>query len=264
MPFVTRGGVRIFYTDTGGGGRAVVLGHSLFMDQEMFAPQIAGLAPRYRVITIDSRGHGRTEDDETPFSYWDLARDAWAVVDELGVDRVVAGGTAHGSFTAARMALLARNRMDGLILVGSSGTAMSPQRRVGYREVTDAWIGVGSAALSPTIKLVSSLMIGGSVEDQKPWRDKWLSSDRTRIRLSADCLINRDSVLELLGDIRCPALVIRGTADQANSAEEVAELAAALGHPTKVHEIAGAALTPNLTHPEEFNRLLHTFLEGLP
>ncbi len=38
MPFVVSGGVRIHYTDTGGEGRAVVLGHSLFMDQEMFAP----------------------------------------------------------------------------------------------------------------------------------------------------------------------------------------------------------------------------------
>ncbi|NNH74787.1 alpha/beta fold hydrolase [Nocardia uniformis] len=254
--------MKIHYTDTGGGGRAVVLGHSLFMDQEMFAAQVAALTPKYRLIAIDSRGHGLSEDDEIPFSYWDLARDAWAVLDDLGLERAVVGGTAYGSFTAVRMALLARPRVDGLILVGSSGSAMSPQRRVGYREVTDAW--AGTAALAPTIKMVASLMIGGTAEDQKPWRQKWFTEDRARLRLAADCMIHRDSVLELLGDITCPALVVRGLADQANSPEEVAELAAVLGNPTTVHTIAGASLTPNLTHPDEFNELVLTFLDGLP
>ncbi|MEV6769633.1 alpha/beta hydrolase [Nocardia sp. NPDC051030] len=262
MPFVTRGGVRVHFTDTGGGGRAVVLGHSLFMDQEMFAPQAQGLAPDYRVIGIDSRGHGHSEDDGTPFSYWDLARDAWAVVDALRLERVVVGGVAHGAFTAMRMALLAQSRVDGLIMIGSTATEMGPRRQIGYREVIDAW--TGDAPLAPTIKMVSSLMIGATPEDQLPWREKWLAMDRGRIRLAAECLINRDSVLELLGDIPCPGLVIRGLADQANDPEEMAAMAAALGEPTTVHTISGAALTPNLTHPDEVNALLRKFLDGLP
>lgn len=261
MPFITRGGVKVHYTDTGGAGRAVVLGHSLFMDQEMFIPQAEGL-PDYRVIAIDSRGHGESSDDGPPFSYWDLARDAWAVVDDLGLERVVVGGVAHGAYTAVRMALLAQPRVDGLIIFGSAATAMTPQRQVGYREVIDAW--TGDAPLAPTIKMVASLMIGATAQDQKPWRDKWLAGDRRRIRLAAECMINRDSVLELLEDIRCPALVIRGLADQANTAEDVAELASSLGQPTTVHTIPLASMTPNLTHPDEVNPLLREFLESLP
>lgn len=134
MPFVTSGGVRIHYTDTGGDGRVVVLGHSLFMDQEMFAPQVQALTPDYRLIAIDSRGHGPSEDPGTPFSYWDLARDAWAVVDALGLEHVVVGGVAHGGFTALRMALLAHSRVDGLIVIGSTAAAMPARRKVGYRE----------------------------------------------------------------------------------------------------------------------------------
>ncbi|MFE3187488.1 alpha/beta fold hydrolase [Nocardia sp. NPDC059240] len=262
MPFASRGAVKIHYTDTGGGGPAVLLGHSLFMDQEMFAPQMAALAPDYRVIAIDSRGHGASEDDETPFSYWDLARDAWAVADEAGLDRVVVGGVAHGAFTAVRMALLAQPRVAGMILIGSSADAMTPQRRLGYREVLDMWI--SAATPGPTIKMVCSLMIGGSAHDQQPWRDKWAGAQRERVRLAGECLVNREAVRELLGEIRCPALVLRGLADQANSAEEVDDVAAALGNPTKVHTIAGAAMTPNLTHPAEVNALLREFLATLP
>ncbi|MFE3255718.1 alpha/beta fold hydrolase [Nocardia sp. NPDC059091] len=262
MPFASRGSVKIHYTDTGGPGPAVVFGHSLFMDQEMFAPQMDALAPDYRIIAIDSRGHGASEDDETPFSYWDLARDAWAVVDELGLERVVVGGVAHGGFTAVRMALLARPRVAGLIVIGSSAAAMTPQRRAGYREVLDMW--ASSATPGPTIRMVCSLMIGGTAADQQPWRAKWATAPRNRMRLAGECLVNRDSVHELLGDIDCPALVIRGLADQATSAEEVAELAAALGSPAPVHTIAGAAMTPNLTHPGEVNALLREFLAALP
>ncbi|MEU1203908.1 alpha/beta hydrolase [Nocardia sp. NPDC005825] len=262
MPFASRGSVKIHYTDTGGPGPAVVLGHGLFMDQAMFAPQIEALAPDYRIIAIDSRGHGETEDDDTPFSYWDLARDAWAVVDELGLDRVVVGGVGHGGFTALRMALLAQPRVAGLIVVGCSGTAMTAQRRAGYREVLEQW--TSSATPGPTIKMVGSLMVGGTVEEQQPWRDKWAAAPRDRIRLSGECLVNRDTVIELLGEIRCPALVLRGLADQAISAEQVEELAAALGNPVPVHTIAGAAMTPSLTHPGEVNALLRGFLAGVP
>ncbi|MVU78552.1 alpha/beta fold hydrolase [Nocardia sp. ET3-3] len=262
MPFASRGAVKIHYADTGGVGPALVLGHSLFMDREMFTAQMDALAPEYRVIAIDSRGHGDSEEDETPFSYWDLARDAWAVVDELGLERVVVGGVAHGAFTAVRMALLAQPRVAGLIVIGGSATAMTPQRRSGYREVFDAWIGSPNPA--PTIKMVSSLMIGATPADQQPWRAKWATGQRDRVRLAGECLVNRDSVLDLLGDIGCPALVVRGLADQAVSAEEVAQLAAALGVPVPVHTITGASMTPNLTHPDEVNALLRDFLAGLP
>ncbi|WP_327144473.1 alpha/beta fold hydrolase [Nocardia sp. NBC_01327] len=262
MPFVARGGAKIHYTDTGGTGPALVLGHSMLMDQEMFELQRAELGERIRLICIDSRGHGRTEDDGTPFSYWDLARDAWAVADHLGIERVVAGGVAHGACTALRMTLLARPRTRGLIVIGSAATAMTPQRRAGYREVLDFWTGYVLPA--PVMKMVSALTIGGTEEHRRPWREKWLAEDRGRIRQAADCVINRDSVLELLGDIDCPAMILRGVGDQATSPEDMRELAEALGGRAETHTIPGAAIAANLTHPEEVNALLRTFMDGLP
>ncbi|WP_067711047.1 alpha/beta fold hydrolase [Nocardia yamanashiensis] len=262
MPFVTRGGVQVSYSDSGGGERAIVLGHCLFMDQEMFAAQVAELAPEYRVITIDSRGHGASRDDGGPFSYWDLARDAWAVVDELGLEKVVVGGVSHGAFTALRMALLARPRVEGVITLSATAVAMDAQRRVGYTEVIDAWtIGTPFAA---TARMVASLMIGGTAQDQQPWRDKWLTGDRERTRMAAECSINRDSVVELLGEITCPALVIRGDSDHSARPFETDQLAAAFGGPVQTHTIIGAAMTPNLTHPEQVNALLRKFLADLP
>src|SRR5215831_16339805 len=61
MPFAELRGQRIHYEDSGGAGMPVVLGHGFLMDGDMFLPQVRALAPRYRVITWDARGHGRTE-----------------------------------------------------------------------------------------------------------------------------------------------------------------------------------------------------------
>ncbi|RDI43258.1 alpha/beta fold hydrolase [Nocardia mexicana] len=261
MPYVTSAGAKVHFTDTGGDGPAVVLGHGFFLDQEMFAAQAAALAPRYRVISIDARGHGLTEDAGEPFSYWDLARDAWAVVDELGIERAVVGGMSQGGFIALRMALLCPGRVDGLILIGTSADAYSPKQKVGYREIMDTWM--SAAPLAPIAKTMASVMIGGTTDDKKPWLDKWFASDRGRIRLAADCLIDRESITEMIGRIDCPATLVQGVGDQAFSHEEMVALADQLGGPARLHTIAGATHAVNITHPREVNEILSGFLSEI-
>ncbi|MGH8882190.1 MAG: alpha/beta fold hydrolase, partial [Stackebrandtia sp.] len=190
MPYTTSAGAKVHYSDTGGSGPVVLLGHGFFLDRQMFESQAVALAPHYRVVSVDARGHGLTEDDDIPFSYWDLARDSWAVLDELGVDRAVVGGMSQGGFTALRMGLLHPGRVDGLILVGTSAQAYSPKQKAGYREVMDTWM--GTAPLGPLARTMASVMIGGTREVQQSWIDKCVADDRTRLRLAADCLINRE------------------------------------------------------------------------
>ena len=52
----------------------------------MFDLQVAALAPDYRVITWDERGHGG-ETAAGAFSYWDSAKDVLGLLDHLGLDR---------------------------------------------------------------------------------------------------------------------------------------------------------------------------------
>ena len=249
------------YTDTGGSGPVVVLGHGFFLDQQMFDAQATALAPRYRVVAIDARGHGLTDDGGESFSYWDLARDAWSVLDELGVERAVVGGMSQGGFTALRMALLNPGRVDGLILLGTSAEAYSPKQKIGYREVMDTWM--GTTPLAPIAKTMASVMIGGTRADWQPWVDKWLDSDRTRLRLAADCLINRESITEMLGTVTCPAVLIRGISDQAFDHAEMETLAEALGGPAQLHTVDGATHAANITHPHEVNAMIARFLDEI-
>ena len=111
MAFAEINGQRIFYTDSGGDGPAVIFSHGFLMDHSMFDPQVAALAPEFRVITWDARGFGATEFDEKPFTYWDSAGDALALCDHLGIDRAVFAGMSQGGFLSLRAALLAPDRV---------------------------------------------------------------------------------------------------------------------------------------------------------
>ena len=61
MPFAPVNGQNIHYSDTGGSGTAVILGHGFLMDLNMFNAQVEALSDNYRIVTWDERGFGQTE-----------------------------------------------------------------------------------------------------------------------------------------------------------------------------------------------------------
>jgi len=97
MPVAEANGIEITYTDSGGEGPAVVFSHGYLMDHSMFDRQVTALAPQYRVITWDQRGHGGTRATGA-FTYWDSAADVLALLDHLGVERAVLAGMSQGGF----------------------------------------------------------------------------------------------------------------------------------------------------------------------
>ena len=81
MPTATVNGTDICYADSGGTGPAVLLSHGFLMDHTMFDPQVAALAPEFRIITWDARAFGGTRAAGS-FSYWDGAADALGLLDQ--------------------------------------------------------------------------------------------------------------------------------------------------------------------------------------
>ncbi|MFJ4656219.1 alpha/beta fold hydrolase [Nocardia sp. NPDC088792] len=268
MPFVTTDdGAKIHYLDTGGDGPAVLLMHGIFMDADMWAPQLRSLAPDYRVIAVDSRGHGLTEDPGVPFDYWRLAQDAWQVADRLGLDRIVTGGLLQGGWTGLRMALQQPGRVRGLILVGSRADAYDGfERPVFERVIMDSWI-LGDEPLEPLAKLIAVQQIGGDVErHQQFWVDKWLAGDRRRPLLAGRALIDREGIEDRLGEITAPALLMHGVGDPVQTRAKTEAMAGSMGGPARVETIDAfaAAHAVTWTHPELTDPLIRDFLAGLP
>jgi pimeloyl-ACP methyl ester carboxylesterase len=72
--FRTNDGVRLHYLEAGG-GKPLVLVHGFSQTAEQFKFQIEGLADRYRVITLDLRGHGESEKPNFGLKIHRLAED---------------------------------------------------------------------------------------------------------------------------------------------------------------------------------------------
>ncbi|WP_157388596.1 alpha/beta fold hydrolase [Nocardia terrae] len=268
MPYVTTDdGSTVHFLDSETDGPALLLGHGFFMDAEMWLPQWEGLADRYRVIAVDARGHGRTEDVGRPFTYWDSAWDGWRVADALGLDRVVVGGLSQGGFTALRMALLQPGRTRGLVLIGTTGAAYTEQEREGFeRAVVRSWVG-GTVPVEDIAPTMAAVMIGGDRDrHQRPWVEKWRAGDRARLAEAAHCLIDREDITALLAEITAPALLLRGIGDQSFTHEHLRVLADGLGGPAELKTISAvtAAHVCNLTHPELVTPEIRAFLDGLP
>jgi pimeloyl-ACP methyl ester carboxylesterase len=76
----------------------------------------------HRVVAYDARGHGRSSPAPHPDAYdhEDLALDAFAVLDALGIGRAVLAGASMGAHTLLRMALRRPERVAGLVVITPS------------------------------------------------------------------------------------------------------------------------------------------------
>ena len=105
--------------DERGGGEPLVLLHGGAVDSRFFEHNVGPLSERFRVITTDLWGHGRTADREGPFSFESFATDVAELIEQ------VVGGPAHvlGHSIGADVALVLALRRPDLIrrLVNTSG-----------------------------------------------------------------------------------------------------------------------------------------------
>jgi pimeloyl-ACP methyl ester carboxylesterase len=266
MPTVRAGGTDIWYADSGAGAAddarlPVVLSHGFLMDHEMFAPQLAALAPEFRVITWDQRGHGGTRAGG-PFSYWDSARDLLGLLDALGLERAVLGGMSQGGFVSLRAALLAPARAAGLVLIDSQAGQEDPALAPSYAKMHETWLAAGPA---PVQDIVAAIILGpAELVDPAPWFAKWAAQDTDQLTFAFRCLMDRDDITARLAELSCPALILHGTADAAIPLRQAAELRAGLAGPARLVPVENGSHASNLSHPDAANRAILEFLRSLP
>lgn len=261
MPYAEVNGQKLYFEDTGGDGPPIVLSHGFLMDHEMFAPQVAELREVYRVVTWDERGFGATEFDGQPFSYWDSARDLFALLDVLGIERAVLGGMSQGGYLSLRAALLQPDRVRALVLIDTQAPPESPDKIAEYRVMIDTWVEHGY--LDDLASVVAGLIIADPVVEPA-WKAKWQEWDPARMHTAGGALLDRDDISDRLEELAMPVLLVHGTEDAAIPVSRAHEICAAVSDCRGVIEVAGAAHAANLTHPELVNPAIRDFLEGLP
>lgn len=261
MPFTEANGQRLYYEDSGGPGLPLVLSHGMLMDHEMFAPQVAALGRRYRVLTWDQRGHGLTETTPNDFSYWDSADDLRILLDRLGIERAVLGGMSQGGFLSLRFALRWPERVVALVLMATQAGTEEPEKLQQYQAMADVWITEGPSDV--LAEAIASIIIGIGSPESPTWIARWKARPPATMRQIFRTLVTREDITDRLGEIRTPALVIRGEQDLAIEFWRARALAGGLPDARGLLQVPGAGHAANLTHPEPVNEALGRFLEEL-
>jgi len=117
--------VKLFVQDVGQ-GQPVVLLHGWALGHELWDRQVHEIASSgMRAVAIDLRGHGASSKPLDGYRVERLADDVVAVIESLGLGRVVLVGWSIGGLTAFRLASARPDLVERLVLVSSNGVAAS-------------------------------------------------------------------------------------------------------------------------------------------
>jgi pimeloyl-ACP methyl ester carboxylesterase len=106
-------GIRIWYA-TFGNGDPVLLLHGGLANSNYWGELVRALAPTYRVIVMDSRGHGRSTRDAKPFGYDLMASDVIGLLDYLKIKQVALIGWSDGAIIGLDIAMHHPERLSKL------------------------------------------------------------------------------------------------------------------------------------------------------
>ncbi len=123
MPFAIRESVRLYWKLDGALDLPVlVLLNSIGTDMALWETSVPHLLPAFRLLRIDTRGHGASDAPDGDYSLAMLADDVVAVMDAAGVQSAAVAGVSLGGMIAMELALKHPTRVTALALVCTSAT----------------------------------------------------------------------------------------------------------------------------------------------
>jgi pimeloyl-ACP methyl ester carboxylesterase len=266
MPQLPINGANLYYEDSGAGSETIVFSHGLLWSGEMFHNQITELKQRYRCITFDFRGQGRSEVTRSGYDIESLYDDALALIQKLGATPCHFAGLSMGGFVALRLAIRHPEMLRSLILMESSSDP-EPEENIGrYRmlNIIARWIGLGVVA-----DQVMGIMFGKKFLNdptrtalKQEWKRKMIANDRIGITRAVTGVITRAGVTEQLEKITIPTLIIVGDQDVATVPAEAERMHAGIRN-SKLVTIPGAGHTSTIEEPVAVTAALRSFLADL-
>ncbi|HZN23818.1 MAG TPA: 3-oxoadipate enol-lactonase [Burkholderiales bacterium] len=243
-----------------GEGPWLTMSHSLACNVSMWDEQAKLLSRRFKVLRYDTRGHGASSAPQGPYTLEQLADDAKALFDALGIRRTHWLGLSMGGMIGQTFALKYPGFFQSMVLADTtSRRPPNAEQMWGDRVRTAREKGMDG--------VVESTLERWFTEPYRQTRKDVTDRIGDAIRATpvegfAGCCaaIAKVDVLDRLKEIRCPTLVIVGEQDHGTPPEAAKSIQANLPG-SELVIIPSAAHLSNVEQADAFNKALVSFYD---
>jgi 3-oxoadipate enol-lactonase len=260
MPIYFQDGLPLAWEESGQGTPFVLL-HPFPLNSSFWSFQRDAFAGVARVISPDFRGFGRSGQDGRISSMELLADDLAALLEHVGLERIVLGGLSMGGYVALAFIRKYPRQVQALLLADTRPQADTLEGRQAREELALLATGKGSSAVAESML---PRLLGRTTLENRPnlvTHVRQLIEHTTPAAIAAASrgMACRSDSTGMLGAIHCPVLVISGEEDVLTTPQAAAAWA---------KEIPGAQLVTlksaghlsALEQPEAFNQAALAFL----
>ena len=136
-------GVRLYY-EVYGEGEPLVFLHGFTMSHKMWEEWVDDFTNHFKVILVDLRGHGNSSNPSNIFRHRESAKDIFALLDHLKIDKFKAMGYSSGAMTLLHMATMDSSRLEAMALLGASSYYPEVCRNIlgsiKYENLGESWL----------------------------------------------------------------------------------------------------------------------------
>jgi 3-oxoadipate enol-lactonase len=269
VPTLDVKGVTIAYEDTGAppdrpDAPTVVFGHGLLFSGWMFHPQVAALRDRYRCVTVDWRGQGKTVPAVSGGYDMDtLTADAVALIEHLDVAPVHWVGLSMGGFVGQRLGARHGHLLRSLTLLDTSPDKEPLRSAVEEFALANVYPFVGIRPLKgKVLKLMFGPTFRGDPANQ-PLIDEFVAGvarcDRRGLSKAILAVATRKPIYAEIDRISVPTLVVTGADDQPTPPDKAQRIAERVPG-AELHIVPHCGHSATVEQPDAITELIDAFL----
>lgn len=238
---------------------ALILSNSLGTTLEMWAPQVAALSGRHRLIRYDTRGHGGSPVTPGPYSFDDLGQDVLAVLDALQVERAAFCGISMGGHTGLWLGVHAGRRLDAIAVCNSAakiGNEQAWRERAAMVRIGGT-TGMQELANSAPARWFTEGFVNAQPEVVQRAQHGIARIDPEGYAACCEALAISDLRVSL-GKIHIPTLLLAGESDPVTTVADAQAMQAGISG-AQLATVPASHLS-NLEAPQAFNQAVLDFL----
>ncbi len=263
MPYLTIRQARIHYEESGSGPETIVFSHGLLMSGDMFRDQVEALSSRYRCISYDHHGQGRSDVTRAGYDMDSLTADAVELIRQLDCAPCHFAGLSMGGFVGMRLAIRHPELLRSLTLMGTTADPEPEENKGPYRRLAfvGRWLSF-RLVVNPVMKIMfgkTFLIDSGRLKTRARWKKHLMSLSRTGTSHAAHGVIDREGLYEQLDQIKTPTLILVGDEDVATPLPKSQRMHEAIKG-SILQVIPRAGHSASIEEPEAINTALKEFL----